>query len=31
MQTKELNNGRLSMIGVAGMVAQELVSGEKLF
>jgi len=31
MQTKELNNGRLAMIGVAGMVVQELVSGGKLF
>jgi hypothetical protein len=31
MQTKELNNGRLAMISIAGMVAQELVSGEKLF
>merc|ERR1719164_320220 len=30
MQTKELNNGRLAMIAIAGMVAQELVSGQKL-
>jgi light-harvesting complex I chlorophyll a/b binding protein 4 len=30
MQEKEINNGRLAMIAVAGMVAQELVSGEKL-
>merc|ERR1712046_402784 len=31
MATKELNNGRLAMIAVAGMVAQECASGEKLF
>ena len=26
METKELNNGRLAMIGIAGMLVQELVS-----
>jgi len=31
MQTKELNNGRLAMIAIAGMVAQELATGNKLF
>merc|ERR1712139_571608 len=31
MRTKELNNGRLAMIAAAGMIAQELVTGEKLF
>jgi len=31
MQTKELNNGRLAMIAIAGMVGQELVTGSKLF
>merc|ERR1719217_1489630 len=30
MQNKELNNGRLAMIATAGMVAQELVSGQKI-
>jgi hypothetical protein len=30
MQNKELNNGRLAMLGAAGMLAQELVSGEKI-
>merc|ERR1712124_37572 len=31
MQTKELNNGRLAMMAIAGMVAQEAVTGGKLF
>ena len=31
METKELNHGRLAMIGIAGMVAQELITGHKLF
>jgi len=31
MQTKELNNGRLAMIAIAGMVGQELATGSKLF
>jgi len=31
MQTKEINNGRLAMIAIAGMVAQEGVTGAKLF
>jgi len=30
MQTKEINNGRLAMLAAAGMVAQELVTGEKI-
>ena len=31
MQTKELNNGRLAMIAIAGMIVQEGVTGAKLF
>jgi len=31
MQTKEINNGRLAMIAAAGMIAQEIATGEKLF
>lgn len=31
MQNKELNNGRLAMIGVAGMTGQELVTNSPLF
>merc|ERR1712127_1127354 len=30
MQAKEINNGRLAMIAMAGMVVQELVTGNKL-
>jgi light-harvesting complex I chlorophyll a/b binding protein 4 len=31
LQTKELNNGRLAMLAAAGMIAQELATGDKLF
>jgi light-harvesting complex I chlorophyll a/b binding protein 1 len=31
LRTKELQNGRLAMLGVAGIVAQELVNGKGVF
>ena len=31
MQQKEINNGRLAMVAIAGMVVQELVTTSKLF
>mmetsp|Transcript_17582 Transcript_17582/g.53610 ORF Transcript_17582/g.53610 Transcript_17582/m.53610 type:complete len:199 (+) Transcript_17582:91-687(+) len=31
MQTRELQNGRLAMLGIAGMVVQELITGNTLF
>jgi len=31
MRAKELQNGRLAMLAIAGMVAQEMVTGQKIF
>lgn len=31
IQTKEINNGRLAMLAIAGIVAQELATGEAIF
>ena len=31
MSTKEIQNGRLAMLGAAGMIAQELVNGKEIF
>lgn len=31
IQTKELQNGRLAMLGVAGILAQELINGKEIF
>ena len=31
MKTKEINNGRLAMIGIAGMVGQELNTNDMLW
>merc|ERR1719235_690105 len=31
IQTKEINNGRLAMLAAAGIIAQETVTGEKIF
>jgi hypothetical protein len=31
MQTKEINNGRLAMLAIAGIVAQELLTGSPIF
>mmetsp|Transcript_66122 Transcript_66122/g.190791 ORF Transcript_66122/g.190791 Transcript_66122/m.190791 type:complete len:227 (-) Transcript_66122:45-725(-) len=31
LHTKELQNGRLAMLGAAGMIAQELVNGKEIF
>ena len=31
MATKEINNGRLAMIAVVGIVVQELITGQDIF
>ena len=31
MSTKELQHGRLAMLGIAGIVAQELINGKEIF
>lgn len=31
MRNKELNNGRLAMLAVAGMAAQELIDGKTIW
>merc|ERR1712118_36638 len=31
LQTKEINNGRLAMLATMGIIAQELVTGKKIF
>jgi len=31
IQTKEINNGRLAMLATAGIIAQEMVTGQTVF